>query len=176
MMRRVRISIHVLRVEDDGDTNASLAAYLDFNPRPPCGGRRATATVTPAAVEFQSTSSVWRTTVHAVSSAAAPAEISIHVLRVEDDVQCAHKGRVQPNFNPRPPCGGRPATLAAAFMWMSFQSTSSVWRTTSGIPAETEKEDISIHVLRVEDDLLCVAGREFCEKFQSTSSVWRTTG
>ena len=33
-----------------------------------------------------------------------------------------------------------------------FQSTSSVWRTTTGKDGETRKANISIHVLRVEDD------------------------
>ena len=33
-----------------------------------------------------------------------------------------------------------------------FQSTSSVWRTTSTVPEKTSIKDISIHVLRVEDD------------------------
>ena len=36
--------------------------------------------------------------------------------------------------------------------WALFQSTSSVWRTTSDAPAGDETVDISIHVLRVEDD------------------------
>ena len=35
--------------------------------------------------------------------------------------------------------------------------------------------DISIHVLRVEDDGFCVRLRGEIGEFQSTSSVWRTT-
>ena len=35
----MRISIHVLRVEDDLAEGAGHAVAVDFNPRPPCGGR-----------------------------------------------------------------------------------------------------------------------------------------
>ena len=60
---RRRISIHVLRVEDD---------VLFFGMDDP--GK-----------VFQSTSSVWRTTKQC-NTAAHQSKISIHVLRVEDDV------------------------------------------------------------------------------------------
>ena len=40
-----------------------------------------------------------------------------------------------PYFNPRPPCGGRPSGTKSADTAAQFQSTSSVWRTT----AKTEK-------------------------------------
>ena len=58
-----KISIHVLRAEDDLSVQIPLVMEVDFNPRPPCGGRLAndnghTMTIT----------------------------ISIHVLRAEDDV------------------------------------------------------------------------------------------
>ena len=35
-------------------------------------------------------------------------QISIHVLRVEDDYSNITKKLHHSNFNPRPPCGGRP--------------------------------------------------------------------
>ena len=60
------ISIHVLRVEDDA---AQLAEIADLT-------------------KFQSTSSVWRTTLN-YCQAWYYTDISIHVLRVEDD-----KGRL----------------------------------------------------------------------------------
>ena len=61
--------------------------------------------------------------------------ISIHVLRVEDDLRhtCTHVH--QNDFNPRPPCGGRQIATGPAPEMEAFQSTSSVWRTT----AKTEK-------------------------------------
>ena len=123
-----------------------------FNPRPPCGGRHSTHDI---AVGYQT--------------------ISIHVLRVEDDIPAWFSRPAPCNFNPRPPCGGRQYSLWAMVGMALFQSTSSVWRTTEqcarlmlihwyfnprppcggrpgGRPAPTQAERISIHVLRVEDD------------------------
>ena len=124
-----RISIHVLRVEDDLMLSPPSAGGADFNPRPPCGGRRASV---PAfcrgsdfnprppcggrlwrvqcklcGAVFQSTSSVWRTTKEDDMSKALTT-ISIHVLRVEDDTTWQGCPLFLQNFNPRPPCGGRP--------------------------------------------------------------------
>ena len=103
------ISIHVLRAEDDfcrgrgkfqtarfqstssvrrttADHNTCKTQMYHFNPRPPCGGRRA-----------------------ALGDGGQNVHISIHVLRVEDD--SARPGSAPPAgyFNPRPPCGGRRA-------------------------------------------------------------------
>ena len=79
--------------------------------------------------------------------------ISIHVLRVEDNLCPCTYMAYQIHFNPRPPCGGQPDTPAVTLnSWYTFQSTSSVWRTTR-----------SYQIPRVQ------------AKFQSTSSVWRTT-
>ena len=58
------------------------------------------------------------------------------------------------NFNPRPPCGGRRGPSRTSPCVVIFQSTSSVWRTTGEAGAEVVLIDISIHVLRVEDDPL----------------------
>ena len=63
----VYISIHVLRVEDDWVYVLLALAGGDFNPRPPCGGRRSNMRL----------STYW---IH----------ISIHVLRVEDDLNLRH--------------------------------------------------------------------------------------
>ena len=56
------ISIHVLRVEDDTPRRYTRPNYSDFNPRPPCGGRRYPQSSRTQSYPFQSTSSVWRTT------------------------------------------------------------------------------------------------------------------
>ena len=61
-------------------------------------------------------------------------KISIHVLRVEDD-----------------------ALFTISFnLYLAFQSTSSVWRTTPPYKRGRPPRRISIHVLRVEDDLRCL--------------------
>ena len=83
---------------------------------------------------FQSTSSVWRTTQRCHRSCGG-GFISIHVLRVEDDHAVLDMRRRGRNFNPRPPCGGRLHSWRQARRRRTFQSTSSVWRTT----AKTEK-------------------------------------
>ena len=56
-------------------------------------------------------------------------------------------------FNLRPPCGGRLCTGGALYcVGVTFQSTSSAWRTTHPAALSLGPEPISIHVLRVEDD------------------------
>ena len=62
----------------------SLWDVVDFNPRPPCGGRQLLAL-----------------------DKALRSIISIHVLRVEDDHTLLRTHTLLQNFNPRPPCGGR---------------------------------------------------------------------
>ena len=123
------ISIHVLRVEDDRIHCRAGSAYPHFNPRPPCGGRRKTCHGYMWRYEFQSTSSVWRTT-----------------LRSPPDTGPTF------NFNPRPPCGGRLPMSHSPPSSCLFQSTSSVWRTTAMELNRQALTSISIHVLRVEDD------------------------
>ena len=85
----VRISIHVPRVEDDPVGHRLVFVAIDFNPRPPCGGRR-------GQYDIKSTSK----------------GISIHVPRVEDDLTVRPRSRAGYHFNPRPPCGGRPMCRA----------------------------------------------------------------
>ena len=148
---------------------------MDFNPRPPCGGR-------PGGDDFSGLIGC----------------ISIHVLRVEDDPQfetfqldtsyfnprppcggrqpTAQNDFLQMHFNPRPPCGGRPFDSGYNPQPWLFQSTSSVWRTTLWILLKLLFPKISIHVLRVEDDPQTLVPLSAAEVFQSTSSVWRTTG
>ena len=146
------ISIHVLRVEDDIIHTIPPNVPRDFNPRPPCGGRRLE--------DFMKIVGV---------------RISIHVLRVEDDSRCFTLINRIPHFNPRPPCGGRQYLCSGKESDAEFQSTSSVWRTTLRLvqswfavcyfnprppcggrqvkDAHTISHiTISIHVLRVEDD------------------------
>ena len=136
-------------------TNGSEMTVLpdDFNPLPPCGGRRPV---------FDCFTVVTR--------------ISIHSLRVEGDAEQKAKASTQMNFNPLPPCGGRPpdcggCQTAAYFNPLppcggrreplfirlgyitSFQSTPSVWRETVNSISPINSCHISIHSLRVEGDL-----------------------
>ena len=101
---------------------------------------------------FQSTPSVWRET-HLYKKPGHFLAISIHSLRVEGDRQqsegefavsefqstpsvwretghpCGKVGHSE-NFNPLPPCGGRPIPPTIVIAMSRFQSTPSVWRET----------------------------------------------
>ncbi len=124
------ISIHVLRVEDNGPAPDTPAAPANFNPRPPCGGQPPPPTWGQSLHIFQSTSSVWRTTrSYQIPRVQAKFQSTSSVWRTTPQVprtrhHCA-------NFNPRPPCGGQQGDDLAA----------------QADPV------ISIHVLRVEDNL-----------------------
>ena len=79
---------------------------------------------------FQSTPSVWRET-----------------------RTCMRRSWAQKNFNPLPPCGGRPRPPLERSTYGLFQSTPSVWRETlRGYSDRVIAGHISIHSLRVEGD------------------------
>ena len=63
---------------------ANFVDRLNFNPRPPHGGRLDPVTGRP---DFEN--------------------ISIHVLRMEDDSVVVDRDTIRAYFNPRPPHGGR---------------------------------------------------------------------
>ena len=167
------ISIHVPRVEDDTDQSTiNKMMKYDFNPRPPCGGRRVFFVHLSFLAPFQSTSPVWRTTacdklIHVVAA------ISIHVPRVVlfQSTSPVWRTTLSENtpdtwriyFNPRPPCGGRQCGSVSEILTGRFQSTSPVWRTTCIVMLGGKKKIISIHVPRVEDDL-----KEYGEEAEKT--------
>ena len=131
-----------------------------FYPRPPRGGR---LTVTGRLLYiwlFLSTSSARRTT-HQRCIQRSRRDISIHVLREEDDVSLKafevsdasisiHVLREEDDpsqpagpaegvyFYPRPPRGGRPPMLRNHRSNLVFLSTSSARRTTTDFPADFE--------------------------------------
>ena len=61
------------------------------------------------------------------------------------------------NFNPRPPCGGRPTYHAYTMDYPEFQSTPPVWGATETMKAEDRARYISIHAPRVGGDVIVVA-------------------
>ena len=100
--------------------------------------------------------------------------ISIHVLRVEDDHPCAPRTEQPAYFNPRPPCGGRRIPRKGTTNKEVFQSTSSVWRTTAPATARCSSAPFqSTSSVWRTTHLDGILSRYM--KFQSTSSVWRTT-
>ena len=122
------ISIHALRMEGDiryrqpcsvqpyfnprpphgGRLCAAgrLPEVSDFNPRPPHGGRRGCRRGRNLPERFQSTPSAWRATITSSDSGRC-GQISIHALRMEGDSCAARAALWHPDFNPRPPHGGR---------------------------------------------------------------------
>ena len=86
----------------------TLNGSIDFNPRPPWGGRLNLSRTQENAEVFQSTPSVGRATADKATTG----------IRIE-------------NFNPRPPWGGRPHFSSVfGFSTKVFQSTPSVGRAT----------------------------------------------
>ena len=147
----VLISIHSLRVEGDESIDIKTDAENDFNPLPPCGGRRP--------ILFKLLSKIYfnplppcggRRAVQGLPVASHP--ISIHSLRVEGDM-----------------------FPLLWLHWKRFQSTPSVWRETGENHAVCIVYSISIHSLRVEGDHAAALQCGIFARFQSTPSVWRET-
>ena len=133
-----------------------MAVLSNFNPRPPCGGRQGLPAKIPLIWIFQSTSPVRGTTKNTGGSGGV-SKISIHVPRAGDD--CAApplKGGCAFDFNPRPPCGGRPMRLSRPLPKKIFQSTSPVRGTTAMSRYSPSKRKISIHVPRAGDDRVLI--------------------
>ena len=150
------ISIHALREEGDRSWPEMLPAEnCNFYPRPPRGGRPNRQKVSRDGVAY----------------------ISIHALREEGDPQKEWKAlwehyaflstpsarratqsrpacdNISLYFYPRPPRGGRPATLPLVATARKFLSTPSARRATSGRYEFRHSRNISIHALREEGDL-----------------------
>ena len=118
-------------------------------------------------------------------------------LRGEGDVMPLAANTQPRDFNPRPPRGGRHVSRISSDKTQRFQSTSSARRTTRQPDIVRQDPEISIHVLREEDDCFMFVhiskyayfnprpprgGRRSCFRcrrrlfqFQSTSSARRTT-
>ena len=146
------ISIHVLRMEDDFLPAGLLVPLLNFNPRPPYGGRP---------VQLHAVGAVMPISIHVLrmeddaktGCTSGGTDISIHVLRMEDD----------------------PGARCPAPSISRFQSTSSVWRTTSSVSTATARAAAFQSTSSVWRTTTKRAQILYSYQFQSTSSVWRTT-
>ena len=131
------------------------------------------ADVIPVGLLFQSTPSVWRET-SSSSLTAGTGAISIHSLRVEGDRNRRRHPRSYQNFNPLPPCGGRP-----------FQAFSDVHAGHfNPLPPCGGRHRAPYHPSSTAyfNPLPPCGGRRFVDalcqtvqRFQSTPSVWRET-
>ena len=153
IMGAIRISIHVLRVEDDRTKSSSWISRT----------------------LFQSTSSVWRTTIFL-----AFCKLTLWYFNPRPPCGGRLLGwccwcKIFSDFNPRPPCGGRPIKSTFSVDKYLFQSTSSVWRTTRGTDrGVTIRYDFNPRP-PCGGRRARTAAAEEAGRFQSTSSVWRTT-
>ena len=149
---KIRVSIHAPRVGCDlnssvlsrntrkfqsthpvwGATSGVAVATcmtLCFNPRTPCGVRPADARHCGQREGFQSTHPVWGATRIAPYSESLLV-VSIHAPRVGCDYNRQINRPSRRSFNPRTPCGVRPAIQAIATARIMFQSTHPVWGAT----------------------------------------------
>ena len=117
------ISIHAPRAGGDAlPLRPAKGDRYDFNPRPPCGGRRSICAPAPCLTAFQSTPPVRGATDRA-DIYPAPHKISIHAPRAGGDQGQYGCKRTNCHFNPRPPCGGRHNHFFRRLIQIVFQST-----------------------------------------------------
>ena len=124
------ISIHAPRVGGDDRSNPNHQRPNRISIHAPrVGGDLADMSMTLCSSTFQSTPPVWGAT-HGAQPTTPQIMISIHAPRVGGDCR-ENRGRSGlDDFNPRPPCGGRQATLQKARWRWLFQSTPPVWGAT----------------------------------------------
>ena len=102
----------------------------DFNPRPPCGGRHGLGHMVTHPAGFQSTAPVWGPTM-TTGSDTGSREFQSTAPVWGPTLQPAPSGADRQHFNPRPPCGGRLDRLHHAGRRRRFQSTAPVWGPTA---------------------------------------------
>ena len=169
-----KISIHALREEGDADKVSSDVAeiiflstpsarratsrasfqlkYLqDFYPRPPRGGRRGGVRLKDPGGVFLSTPSARRATPSSSMSTNTRRFLSTpsarRATRAFRDLK-----RLEKDFYPRPPRGGRPVLVAFYGSTQEFLSTPSARRATLVFCGAINASRISIHALREEGD------------------------
>ena len=100
---------------------------------------------------FQSTRPVWGAT---SPEAALPVvqTVSIHAPRVGRDWSSRTTPLKKSSFNPRAPCGARPAEVSDTCANDEFQSTRPVWGATHLHGCRHRRPDVSIHAPRVGRD------------------------
>ena len=158
------------RLEYDPDDNI----FVDFYPRSPCGERRHEYAAGVQTIQFLSTLSLRRATVHLLPRAGGVA-ISIHALLAESDQAVAVTGGQTAKFLST--LSLRRATLDFSYILhlQAFLSTLSLRRATLKRQEEQRKFDISIHALLAESDVETRAAAFAGSVFLSTLSLRRAT-
>ena len=145
------ISIHALREEGDLHALSVITGQLNFNPRPPRGGRPLRYLRSIRQNLFQSTPSARRATngksrwlrYQGFQSTPSARRATLRALFMT----CSTA-----NFNPRPPRGGRRQLSSVPVAFDRFQSTPSARRATLPVFPQDTVRTISIHALREEGD------------------------
>ncbi len=119
------VSIHALLAECDSQGILERLQSLGFNPRTPCGVRPGPVPTRFYLSAFQSTHSLRSATV-GVFRTPDLCQVSIHALLAECDQSVTPTESILNGFNPRTPCGVRPATGSRASLIVRFQSTHSL--------------------------------------------------
>ena len=148
---QVAVSIHALLAECDTKNVPSEIPSMRFNPRTPCGVRPGSERPAGYLQMFQSTHSLRSATNDFRMNIRQPA-VSIHALLAECD---GGGRRTFPGllcFNPRTPCGVRPASLVRMTPTPQFQSTHSLRSATQGGKWLFALSTVSIHALLAECD------------------------
>ena len=168
------ISIHAPRVGSDQTPIKPLECPPTFQSTLPVWGATLTKTGTNMTFKFQSTLPVWGATT-GVAALTKASVISIHAPRVGSDRFLIWSATIWRYFNPRSPCGERPASklfeillglisihaprvgsdflhFPFQFCAFIFQSTLPVWGATKEVLFLAGSYDISIHAPRVGSD------------------------
>ena len=111
---RLTVSIHAPRAGRDMMRSPRLGIFARFNPRAPCGARLVTAMVMWSKTTFQSTRPV-----RGATSSGRPSITLRHWFQSTRPVRGAtcsppRHGIISTGFNPRAPCGARPAPTERA--------------------------------------------------------------
>ena len=104
-----------------------------------------------------------------------PIEISIHAPRVGSDLSPAFFFYLPAYFNPRSPCGERPAWRSRRAAAGNFNPRSPCGERRGLCPHPIVRVSISIHAPRVGSDILMEIERSKEAGFQSTLPVWGAT-
>ena len=195
-LRDKDVSIHAPRVGRDSGKTRTRQRKRSFNPRAPCGARRAAACGVQYILVFQSTRPVWGATVRPLVGSRTTI-VSIHAPRVGRDDLVSGKEKPDWMFQSTRPVWGATFFRCPAGIAAMFQSTRPVWGATTRRSGFRDGCIVSIHAPRVGRDLLCFrpsprnlrfnprapcGARPLCKcaasmewMFQSTRPVWGAT-
>ena len=139
-----QISIHAPHAGCDTPQSPARSKAPHFNPRTPCRVRPGQGSRSASPRQFQSTHPMRGATTRRPSSR-LPRAISIHAPHAGCDKSLRHRGNLLLYFNPRTPCGVRPAAFGTSCAGAAFQSTHPMRGATPRAHYSKKTSEISIH-------------------------------